>query len=184
MSSFFRKLLATNKIILTLLLISISTNDSLLQSKTTMISSKNPISIDIKRIQANQTGIIRLPKGEVRSKPLFFQQTLGIREGQPFIFDIAKWQDLQRCGLFRNLTAKATTNENGEVILKICGEELSSITFSPEIEATTSIERPEVSGGVSFIVAIPIKAMAMIIAPISIIIVVIVIVMIIFFILL
>jgi hypothetical protein len=139
------------KNVLILLLTSLIRNYSLLNGRAMLISSKNPISVDIKRVKVNETGIIRLPKGENgRSKPLFFQQTLGIREGQPFKFDIEKWQALKECGLFRNLTAKSGTNNNGEVVLKITGEELPSITFSPVVSVTASIERPEATGGLSF----------------------------------
>jgi hypothetical protein len=163
--TFFTGKLFAIKTVLTLLLISIIRNDSLLNGRAKMISAKNPILLNIKRTQVNGTGIIArmLPKEEDgRSKPLFFEQTLGIRGGQPFTFDIEKWQALQACGLFKNLFANVVTNDNGEVVLLIDGEELLSTTFTPEVGVTASIERPEVEGGVSGIVFITILTMIMV----------------------
>ena len=112
-------------------------------------SAKAPIILNLKRVMVNETGIIKLPKGEVRTKSQFFQQTLGIEAGKPFIFDIDRWKAIQRSGLFKNLTAKAEAVGTSEVVLKISGDELPSIRFSPEVSVAASITRPEVSGGVS-----------------------------------
>ena len=99
----------------------------------------------------NETGLIKLPQGDVRTKPNFFQTTLGIEAGKPFNFEIDKWKAIQRSGLFKNLTAKAVAVGTSEVVLKISGDELPSIRFSPEISVAASLDRPEVSGGVSFL---------------------------------
>lgn len=113
-----------------------------------LTSAKAPIILNLKRVMVNETGIIKLPKGEMRTKSHFFQQTLGIEAGKPFIFDIDKWKAIQRSGLFKNLTAKAEAVGTSEVVLKISGDELPSIRFSPEVSVAASITRPEVSGGV------------------------------------
>ena len=97
----------------------------------------------------NETGLIRLPQGAIRTNPNFFQMTLGIEAGKPFNFDIDKWKAIQRSGLFKNLTAKAVAVGTSEVVLKVSGDELPSIRFSPEVSVAASIDRPEISGGVS-----------------------------------
>jgi hypothetical protein len=112
-------------------------------------SSRAPIILNLNRVATNETGLIKLPKAGVRTKSLFFEKTLGIESGKPFNFDIEKWKAIQRSGLFRNLTAKAAPVGSNEVILKISGQELPSIRFAPEVSVAASIDRPEVSGGVS-----------------------------------
>jgi hypothetical protein len=112
-------------------------------------SSRAPIILNLNRVATNETGLIKLPKAGVRTKSLFFEKTLGIECGKPFNFDIEKWKAIQRSGLFRNLTAKAAPVGSNEVILKISGQELPSIRFAPEVSVAASIDRPEVSGGVS-----------------------------------
>ena len=112
-------------------------------------SSRAPIILNLNRVATNETGLIKLPKAGVRTKTLFFERTLGIESGKPFNFDIEKWKAIQRSGLFRNLTAKAAPVGTNEVILKISGQELPSIRFAPEVSVAASIDRPEVSGGVS-----------------------------------
>lgn len=115
-----------------------------------MSTSKFPVLLNLKRVSSNDTSAFRLPKGEVRTKPYFFEHVLGIQAGKPFSFDISKWKAIQQSGLFKNLTAKATSTKTGEVVLKITGDEMPSIKFSPEISVAASFDRPEVSGGVSF----------------------------------
>ena len=112
-------------------------------------STRAPIILNLNRVASNETGIIKLPKAGVRTKSQFFERTLGIESGKPFNFDIEKWKAIQRSGLFRNLTAKAAPVGSNEVILKITGQELPSIRFAPEVSVAASIDRPEVSGGVS-----------------------------------
>lgn len=112
-------------------------------------SSRAPIILNLNRVATNETGLLKLPKASVRTKSLFFEKTLGIESGKPFNFDIEKWKAIQRSGLFRNLTAKAAPVGSNEVILQISGQELPSIRFAPEVSVAASIDRPEVSGGVS-----------------------------------
>ena len=119
-------------------------------TQASLLSAKPPIILNLKRVMINETGLIKLPQGDVRTKPNFFRTTLGIEAGKPFNFDIDKWKAIQRSGLFKNLTAKAVAVGTSEVVLKISGDELPSIRFSPEISVAASLDRPEVSGGVSF----------------------------------
>lgn len=116
-----------------------------------ILFSKNPILLNLKRSNFNDTGLVKLPKGEVRTKETFFLDTLGIEKNKPSNFDMDKWVSIQKSGLFRNLTAKAMTNENDEIILKISGEELPSLFFAPEISVAANLENPEISGGVSIL---------------------------------
>lgn len=115
-----------------------------------LLSSKSPISLNLNRAAINETGLIKLPRGGVRTKSQFFEKTLGLEPGKPFDFDLLKWKAIQRSGLFRNLTAKAISVGTNEVLLTITGQELPSIRFSPEVSVAASIDRPEVSGGVSY----------------------------------
>lgn len=85
------------------------------------------------------------------TKVEFFINSLGLRPGNDFEFDITKWYELQRSGLFANITAKSVLNKDGTATVIIKGFELPSKTFSPEISAAASIDNPEVSGGLSFI---------------------------------
>jgi hypothetical protein len=82
-----------------------------------------------------------------RSKPLLFQQILGLTPGRPFTFNIDKWRALVSSGLFHNLTANTVNTPDG-VYLNVTGYESSSIMISPEITVTTSLENPEIVGGV------------------------------------
>jgi hypothetical protein len=113
-------------------------------------SAKNPISLNMRLAPVNDTGFIKLPKTDTRTKGLFFEEALGLQRGKPFMFNIDKWRAIQRCGLFRNLTATAHASDDGEITLTISGEELPSIRFSPEVSVATSITNPEVAGGLSF----------------------------------
>lgn len=118
-------------------------------TQAALLSAKAPIILNLKRVMINETGLIRLPQGAIRTNPNFFQMTLGIEAGKPFNFDIDKWKAIQRSGLFKNLTAKAVAVGTSEVVLKVSGDELPSIRFSPEVSVAASIDRPEISGGVS-----------------------------------
>jgi len=87
---------------------------------------------------------------EVRSKPVLFQNVLGIVPGTPFQFDLSKWRLLQACGLFSNLTAK-TVSRDGELVMIVSGDELPAIQFAPEVAlGAKTIEKPEVSGNLLF----------------------------------
>ena len=113
-----------------------------------LLSAQTPIVLNLRRVGESGKGIIKLPKGEVRTKSLFFQQILGLEAGKPFNFDIEMWKAIQQSGLFKNLTAKAVAVGTSDVVLKISGDELPSIRLSPEISVAASITKPEVSGGV------------------------------------
>ena len=82
-----------------------------------------------------------------RTKPQLFQQILGLIPGSPFTFNIEKWRSIVSCGLFHNLTANTVNTADG-VYLNVSGYESSSIMLSPEITVTTSLENPEIVGGV------------------------------------
>ena len=114
-----------------------------------VVSPSRPVSLQL-HISSNDTGVIKIPRTECRTKPLFFEETLGIKRGQSLSFDVDRWQAIQRCGLFKNLTAKAFANNAGEVTLHVIGEEIPSIRFSPEVSVAASIDKPEASGGVVF----------------------------------
>ena len=114
-----------------------------------VVSPTRPVSLQL-HISSNETGVIKIPRTECRTKPLFFEETLGIRRGQSLSFDVDRWQAIQRSGLFKNLTAKAFANNAGEVTLHVIGEEIPSIRFSPEVSVAASIDKPEASGGVVF----------------------------------
>lgn len=115
----------------------------------TLTSSMAPIVLNLKRVATNDTGIAKLLKSGIRTKTAFFTDTLRIRSGKSFNLDLDRWNAIQRSGLFKNLTAEAIPIGKNEVALKITGVELPSIRFAPEISVAASIDRPEVSGGVS-----------------------------------
>lgn len=114
-----------------------------------LLSTKSPIALNLNRAMVNETGLIRVPRSGVRTRSQFFEKTLGLEPGKPFNFDLSKWKAIQRSGLFKNLTAKAIPVGANEVLLTVTGQELPSIRFSPEVSVAASIDRPEVSGGVS-----------------------------------
>jgi hypothetical protein len=116
----------------------------------TLSTSRAPIVLNLKRVATNDTGIAKLLKSEIRTKSRFFEDTLRIMSGRPFNLDLDRWNAIQRSGLFKNLTAEAIPIGRNEVALRISGVELPSIRFSPEISVAASIDRPEVSGGVSY----------------------------------
>lgn len=119
-------------------------------SPALVLSPSRPVELRL-QISSNETGVIKLPqRSECRTNALFFEETLGIERGQPLSFDIDRWRAIQRCGLFKNLTAKAFANDKGEVTLHVLGEELPSIHFSPEVSVAASLDKPEASGGVVF----------------------------------
>ena len=116
----------------------------------TLSSSRAPIVLNLKRVPTNDTGIAKLLKAGVRTKSNFFVDTLRIKSGKPFNLDLDRWKAIQRSGLFKNLTAEAIPIGKNEVALKITGVELPSIRFAPEVSVAASVDRPEVSGGVSY----------------------------------
>ena len=87
-------------------------------------------------------------KGPCISKPLFFQRALDIEPGSAFTFNMDKWKELAKCGLFANLTAQSSIAPDGGVALSISGTELPSTYFTPEASIVASLESPEVLGGV------------------------------------
>lgn len=83
-----------------------------------------------------------------RTKPLFFERVLGLHAKTPFQFDIDKWHELVKCGLFRNLTARTSMAPDGGVVLHVTGDELPSSSLAPEVSVIASLDNPEVVGGV------------------------------------
>ena len=118
-------------------------------------SMRTPVALQMERvsIKKNVTGdstsknIYETAKDPLRSKELLFKEALGLHPGKAFQFDVSKWQLLQNCGLYKDLSAKTVSN-NGEVTLVVSGQELPSITFSPEVQVGASLDNPEVAGGV------------------------------------
>jgi hypothetical protein len=111
---------------------------------SSLISAAEPIRLHLTRLnsKSNQTSLV------CKSKPSLFARALRIKSGKSFHFDFSAWRDIQKSGLFKNLTARSILKEN-EVILEIYGQELPSIKFAPKIKVTASPISPEVSGGVS-----------------------------------
>jgi len=109
-----------------------------------------PVAVNLQVAAVNHTGLVKVARRESRTVPAFFEETLGILRGQPLTFDVDRWRAIQRSGLFKNLTAKAFANPDGEVTLHVYGEELPSVRFSPEVSVAASLDKPEASGGVVF----------------------------------
>lgn len=125
----------------------------------TIKTSKQPVILNLKRwvpLPASNDSSsmvvdsVKRPK-PARSKPLLFQQVLGLTPGTDFDFNVEKWRALQSCGLFQNLTARTIVQEDG-IALFIEGTEGPSLKFAPEISVGGSVTDPQVSGGVSLIV--------------------------------
>lgn len=70
---------------------------------------------------------------------------------RPFEFRMDRWRLLQQCGLFSNLSLVVKHHAGEGVLMEISGTELPSIRFSPEVSFQASIERPQVSGGISWV---------------------------------
>eukprot|EP01038_Epipyxis_sp_PR26KG_P010197 gene10197-13717_t len=87
----------------------------------------------------------------MRTRPSFFQKLLNIFPGEDFKYlSLTKWQAIQQCGLFSNLSLRVIDfKNNGTVGFLVTGNELPSIYFSPEISISASIENPDIAGGVS-----------------------------------
>jgi hypothetical protein len=140
---------------LNILLLIVSIQQVVSLSKTSRI----PVTLNLKRVipsdakdgALNGTTLVDERYREARSQPLLFQEILGLTSGSDFDFNLEKWRSLQASGLFRSLTAKPVTRDDGGVGLHIEGIENPSIRFSPEIGIGGSIEEPQISGGVSCI---------------------------------
>jgi hypothetical protein len=140
---------------LNILLVAASIQQVVSLSKTSRI----PVTVNLKRVippdakdgAFNATTLVEERYREARSHPLLFQQILGLTAGSDFDFNLEKWRSLQASGLFRSLTAKPVTREDGGVGLHIEGIENPSIRFSPEIGLGGSLEEPQISGGVSVV---------------------------------
>jgi len=111
-------------------------------------TSSIPVRLEMKRMTSRSNGNVEgsfVPK----TQPRLFSEVLGLRNGEPFDFNVAKWQALVNCNLFRNLTARTGAAMDG-VYLNVSGIELPSVVFSPEATLVASLENPEVLGGVSW----------------------------------
>ena len=75
-----------------------------------------------------------------RSRPLLFEKALGLRRNQKFEFHVDSWKSLMKSGLFNNLAAKITTDDEDKAVIEISGDEKPSITFSPELSAGNLLE--------------------------------------------
>lgn len=123
------------------------TNYALALLRSTM---KDPVQLSVfrrpKSVNDTMIDTSSWPRG--RSKGLMFQRILGISPGKPFVFNLDKWQALQHCGLFSNLTARSIAPTNDSVQLLVSGIERPSIVFAPELAVASTLTNPEVSGGV------------------------------------
>eukprot|EP01040_Poterioochromonas_malhamensis_P013335 gene13335-14650_t len=124
----------------------------------TIKTSKQPVILNLKRWvplpAPNDSSLtvvdsVKRPK-PARSKPLLFQQVLGLTPGTDFDFNVEKWRALQSCGLFQNLTARTIVKDDG-IALLIEGTEGPSLKFAPEISVGGSVTDPQVSGGLIFV---------------------------------
>ena len=108
---------------------------------------RNPIVLNVVKMASNSTS--RSHQG--RTKPQLFQQVLNLKPGKVFSFDLDKWRSIVKSGLFQNLTVNVLSNERG-AYLNISGYERPSISLSPEITVTASVDNPQIIGGVSFFI--------------------------------
>lgn len=125
----------------------------ILDACTALPVSSRPVALYLRRVAlSNATGLYKDRTDGIGAitRPDFFSNVLGLAPGQPFHFDLDKWRQIQRCGLFSNLTARVL-EETGQVRLNITGIELPAITISPEVSVAASLERPEMSGGIKFV---------------------------------
>ena len=106
-------------------------------SGAVLITSPHPIISNVRKTN-RQMGA---------TKPIFFQQVLGLKPGKAFNFNIEKWKALVHSGLFSNLTARSFEHPDG-VVLNITGVELPTTYFTPEASIVASLDNPEVLGGV------------------------------------
>ncbi len=86
-------------------------------------------------------------EGQIRTRPLLFQNVLKLSPGNPFHLSFDRWKALKECGLFRNLTAHAIMQNDGAQ-LEIAGMEMPCITFAPELSLGSSLSHPNIAGGV------------------------------------
>lgn len=109
-------------------------------------TAKHPIVLKLSPVNSLNTTSTKSLRS-VRTKELFFQETLGVLPGSNFTFNVDRWVSIQQSGLFKNLTARTLLGDDG-VFLEISGQELPSITFTPEISVDGIQKGPELSGGV------------------------------------
>ena len=111
-------------------------------------NSKIPVIVNLQRLLpgGENNGTIARPS---RSRPLLFQQVLGLSPNGDFEFNVDKWRALQSSGLYINLTASTEMLDDG-VALHIKGIERPSLKFAPEISVSGSLSEPKVTGGVSY----------------------------------
>ncbi len=110
--------------------------------------SHNPVRLNLSPfIKSNSTA---LPSHyDIKTSPRFFEQVMDLTPGRNFTFNFDKWIQIQRSGLFSNLTVRTVTDEDGSIALDISGHEFPSLRFAPEITISRFSKDPEVSGGVS-----------------------------------
>ena len=105
------------------------------------------VSVKTNNTEGSTIKIYERAKEPFRSRELLFKEALGLQTGKAFNLDLSKWRMLQNCGLYKDLSAR-TISKDGEVTLEVSGQELPSITFSPEVQLGASLDSPEVAGGV------------------------------------
>ena len=116
-----------------------------------MLVALKPFKLQLYRLvrSANSTFVVD-DNRKARTVPEFFMDSMGLYPGDDATFDLDRWQEIQNCGLFRNITIKACQDSDGCVFFQVLGEERPSISISPEV----SLQQKETdsfspSGGVN-----------------------------------
>lgn len=106
----------------------------------------NPVVVNVlKRTNAHASNTsVDIPG---RTSPVLFQQIMGLQPGAPFHFNLEKWRALVTSGLFHNVSVQTCDSKLG-AYLNITGYEAPSVTLSPEVTVTASLNSPEIHGGV------------------------------------
>lgn len=119
------------------------------------LTSSAPIHLDLKRFSPglNSSAVAADPKlrknlREGRTRPLFFQQSLGLKSGKPFNFDLNKWRQVRDSELFSDLSIVSFDTEDNTVALEIEGYERPSRHFSTGINIPANLATPELEVGV------------------------------------
>ena len=124
-----------------------------------LVAGKNPVQLFLSRvsIRQNETTLENGEKGYVaviepsekksRSRPLLFQQALGIEPGKPYVFDYPKWRLLETCGLFRNLSATTKSTEGPD---DSHNGTRSRLYVPASVQLGASLDNPELMGGSCF----------------------------------
>jgi hypothetical protein len=89
---------------------------------------------------------------QIKSKARLFLDALSIHPGENVTLNYDGWTDLKEAGLFYNLSTHPYRVDD-KFYIEIRGYELPSIEFAPEVSVQDISSHPEVSGGVSYLLA-------------------------------